>query len=136
VLLSLLVLAGCGGSEPSDPAPEVEGSWVLTGYGTLTVPANVTELPVSPQDPTPSGCFSRITRGSLTLSKSTHLFWYGLEFLNTCTGNVLSRREAQGSFRQSGRSIEFTLASGETFTGAIEGSEIRLNQEPALRFEK
>jgi hypothetical protein len=133
-MTGLFLLAACA-TDSSQP-PGIDGTWVLSQYGSLPVPANLVELPNSPHDPTPSGCFERITGGNLTVSASTHVFRYEYLFHHSCTGAVLSKREAQGTVIQSGSSLLFSSAGGLVLRGSVTDGELVIEEDTALRFNR
>lgn len=118
---------GCGGGiiaacSLSTSSPSIEGEYRLFRLGSLPIPTKITQLPVSPEDPSPSGCWYTLSEGTFEIVVDNQTFEYLRVYRNSCTGGVLATIGFPGSYQQVADSLIFTYVPGSvprTFSGRV-----------------
>jgi hypothetical protein len=132
LLGSMLGLATCSLFTSSAPGEE---RYVVVKMGSHEVPAQLVQLPKSPRDHTPSGCWETLTDGEFGLSPVDATFGYFLVFRNSCTGRVLWSGGNSGHYDRQGTSFTFRFSrgaqGGETiFPGTLVADTLIVIQAP------
>lgn len=86
--------------------------YVAVKVGSKELPAQITELPISPQDPRGSGCWEVLTEGEFGLYPVDLTFGYFFVFKNSCTGQLLWTGGNSGHYTRMGTSYTFRFSRG------------------------
>jgi hypothetical protein len=124
----------------TSPAPQ-DQRYVVVKVGSKLVPAQIAELPNSPTDPSPSGCWVVLTEGEFGLHPSDKTFGYFFVFRHSCTGGVLWNGGNSGKYEQVGTSFTFRFSrgaqGGETvFSGRVAMDTLIVIQSPDTYYFK
>jgi hypothetical protein len=130
-LRTLALTLVCACSSATEPEPVAQGKYLLFAFNGTPLPVPTIELPNSPHDPTPSGCWYTLTEGELTLAPASADFAYTPTYRHSCTGDILSALSVSGQFDQEGTALAFRTPSAtgvDAFAGIVRGDTVVMHR--------
>lgn len=126
----MLALAGCQSFfGPDSVSP---GMYELVAVNGTPLPFNEVELPISPVDPRPSGCYGAYTQGELEFGPPGESFRFRLVLRHSCLGHILSDRTYLGLYERGGKMLHMWTPSEVVeieYSAVIIGRNILLTKD-------
>lgn len=102
-----VAFSGCSSTGPDSG---IDGTFKLSRFNDLPVPANMFQLPDINGQPT--NCWKAVSEGTLTLTVTTLAFVYTVVFRNSCNQQVLESDRVEGRFEISGNDVTLFVVDG------------------------